>query len=117
MTRKILIALTVLLFTFPSFSQTIKDRKLSDLGKYIQIEYSISETSIFSSLSLLFNNEFIDLRARKSLAINSKNEVVQIISVIQALNFFTDNGFEFVQLSSTANHNDKVYTYLLKWKE
>lgn len=116
--KKILITFT-LLFSLASFGQTINGVAIKDLDvQYLQI----IGTSKFMSSKL---NIRIDIGQRtKLMSSNSQTagikdangEVLIFNSIIDALNFMSANGYEFVTSNIVVEEDQNVYYYLMKKK-
>lgn len=114
--KKILITFT-LLFSLVSFGQTINGVAIKDLNvQYLQIV----GTSKFMSSKL---NIRIDIGQKiKLMSSNSdtagikdaNGEVLIFNSIIDALNFMSANGYEFVTSNILVEGEQNVYYYLMK---
>lgn len=118
MMRKLLL-LFVLLVSLASFGQTINGIAIKDLDvQYLQI----IGTSRYMSSKL---NITIDI-GQRTKAISSNNdtarlkdqngEVLLFNSIIDALNFMSAYGYEFVTASIVNEEGQNVYYYLMKKK-
>lgn len=118
MMRKLLL-LFVLLISLASFGQTINGIAIKDLDvQYLQI----IGTSRYMSSKL---NITIDI-GQRTKAISSNNdtarlkdqngEVLLFNSIIDALNFMSAYGYEFVTANIVNEEGQNVYYYLMKKK-
>ena len=107
-----------LLATFAQ-SQTVNDIPLKDINvEYVQIvgtsrllSNKVTVEIDFGQLDKLFSSDK-DTRIKDA---NGKNMIFN--SMIDALNFMTKNGYEFVQAYAVAVSNQNVYHYLLRKKK
>jgi hypothetical protein len=114
--KKIIITFT-LLFSVVSFGQTINGVAIKDLDvQYLQI----IGTSKFLSSKL---NIRIDIGQRTKLISSNSDaagikdangEVLIFNSIIDALNFMSANGYEFVTSNILAEEEVNTYYYLMK---
>lgn len=117
--KKILITFT-LLFSLVSFGQTINGVAIKDLDvQYLQI----IGTSKFMSSKL---NIRIDIGQRTKLISSNSDvagikdangEVLIFNSIIDALNFMSANGYEFVTSNIVTEQGENVYYYLMQKKK
>lgn len=111
-----LLCLSFLFLSIPSFSQTINDIPISDIDvQYIQI---IGTTRLLSdkvNVELDFgqNTTFFGSNKVKKI-INKEGKVLKFNSMIDALNFMSENGYEFVQAYAFAEEDQNVYHYIMK---
>lgn len=116
--KKLLLTFT-LLFSLASFAQTINGIAIKDLDvQYLQI----IGTSKFMSSKL---NIIIDIGQRTKLLSSNTDvarikdangEVIDFNSIIDALNFMSANGYEFVASNIIGDSGENVYYYLMKKK-
>lgn len=116
--RKLFFSLTLSLVFFVSNGQTVNDIPLKDIdADYVQI---VGTSKLFSNkltIEIDFGQEnklFSDKDTRLKDA-NGKNMVFN--SMIDALNFMTKNGYEFVQAYAFNVSSQNVYHYLLRKKK
>ena len=117
---KRLSALLIFVFYFNGniFSQTVNDVPIKDIDvEYVQIVGTSRLLSNKLSIEIDFGQEnkiFSDKDTRVKDA-NGKNLIFN--SMIDALNFMTQNGYEFVQAYAITVSNQNVYHYLLRKKK
>ena len=118
--KKLSLLLTVAFyFTGSIFSQTVNDVPIKDIDvEYVQI---VGTSKLFSnklSIEIDFGQEnkfFSSDKDTRVKDVNGKNMIFN--SMIDALNFMTKNGYEFVQAYAFAIGNQNVYHYLLRKKK
>lgn len=115
---RILLLLLISLFTQTlSYGQTVNGVPLKD----IEVEYvEIVGTSVFMSNKVTIN---IDFGQRTKLFSNGQTKLlgddgnpIKLNSMIDALNFMSENGYMFVSSYVLTVSNQNVYHYLLKKK-
>lgn len=116
--KKLLLTFT-LLFSFTGFAQTINGIPLKDLDvEYLQIV----GTSKYMSSKLNIN---IDIGQRTKLLSSNTDvarikdangEVIVFNSIIDALNFMSANGYDFLTSNIVTIGEQNVYHYLMRKK-
>lgn len=103
---------------FVANSQTVNDILIKDIDvDYVQIVGTSRLLSNKLTIEIDFGQEnklFSSDKDTRVKDINGKNMVFN--SMIDALNFMTKNGYEFVQAYAFAVSNQNVYHYLLRKK-
>ena len=116
--KKSIIALCLLSgFTFQLNGQTINDVPMKDINiPYVQIV----GRSKFLSTKLTIEIDFGQadkLWTNKEFQVRDENgKKMEFNTMIDALNFMSKNGYEFVQAYAFAVENQNVYHYLLRKK-
>ena len=98
-----------------SFSQTVNDVPIKDIDvEYIQIVGTSRFMSNKVSIKIDFGqeNSFWSEKDTKIKDETGKNVIFN--SMIDALNFMSKNGYEFVQAYAITVGNQNVYHYLMK---
>lgn len=101
-----------------AFSQSVNDVPLKDIDTdYMQIV----GTSKFLSSKLTIEIDFgqktsFFTKSKETVLKDQDGNIVEFNSMIDALNFFSSNGFEFVQAYVITVQNQNVYHYLLRKK-
>lgn len=116
--KKSIFLIAILFFSvFNLKSQTVNDIPIKD----IDVEYIL----IVGNTNILNNKVtvFIDFgQENKSFSYNDNRikdengQVMKFNSMIDALNFFSKNGYEFINAYAVTMQNANVYHYLLKKK-
>jgi hypothetical protein len=105
-------------FIFGAQSQTVNDIPLKDIDvNYVEIVGTSRVLSSKLTVEIDFGQEnklFSSDKDTKIKDVNGKNMIFN--SMIDALNFMTTNGYEFVQAYAVTTSNQNVYHYLLKKK-
>lgn len=117
--RKI-IAITFWLSIFGltnSYSQTVNDTPIKDIDvNYVQI----TGTSKLLTNKVTIEIDFGQVNkywSTKDTQVKDENgKLVEFNSMIDTLNFFSKNGYEFVDAYTTTINNQFVYHYILKKK-
>jgi hypothetical protein len=118
---KKLISVTVCLVILglsQSFSQTVNDIPIKDIDiEYIQIVGSGSFRVGKVDVKIDFGNENKYLSTKETRIKDEKGQLLEFNSMIDALNFLSKNGYEFID-SYTIPHeyNDTCY-YILKKRD
>ena len=106
------------LLSFSSKAQTVNDIPIKDIDvEYIQIVGTSRMLSNKLTIEIDFGQEnkfFSSDKDTKVKDSSGKNMIFN--SMIDALNFMTKNGYEFVQAYAINNNNQNVYHYLLRKK-
>ncbi len=116
--KKLLLALACA-GSFSVFSQTVNDIPIKDIDvEYVQI---VGTSKMFTkkvTVELDFGQETKFFSSAKAMRINDENgKQMEFNSMIDALNFMSKNGFEFVSAYTISVQNQNVYHYLLKKKK
>ena len=110
------LTLLILLVSAGMFSQTINDVPVKDIDvEFIQI---LGYGKLFSkkvTIQIDFgqDTQFFDMK-QEMLVKNAEGENIKFNSMIDALNFMSSHGYEFVQAYAFAVGNQNVYHYLMK---
>jgi hypothetical protein len=115
--KKNLSLLTMCLFAvLTASSQTVNDIPVKDIDvDYVQIVGTSRILSNKLTIEIDFGQEnklFSSDKDTRVKDINGKNMIFN--SMVDALNFMTKNGYEFVQAYAFATNNQNVYHYLLR---
>lgn len=118
--RSIVLALCfVLFFSLTSFGQTVNDIPIKDIDvEYIEIVGTSRLLSKKISISIDFGQEvkaFVGAKQIKIKDTNGKNLIFN--SMIDALNFMSQNGYSFVQAYAVSEGKQNVYHYLMRKTE
>jgi hypothetical protein len=118
--KKLLSTLSMLsCFIFGAQSQTVNDIPLKDIDvNYVEIVGTSRVLSSKLTVEIDFGQEnklFSSDKDTRIKDVNGKNMIFN--SMIDALNFMTTNGYEFVQAYAVTTSNQNAYHYLLKKKK
>ncbi len=106
-------------FIIGAQSQTVNDIPLKDIDvNYVEIVGTSRVLSSKLTVEIDFGQEnklFSSDKDTRIKDVNGKNMIFN--SMIDALNFMTTNGYEFVQAYAVIVSNQNVYHYLLKKKK
>lgn len=100
-----------------TFSQTVRDIPLKDIdAKYIQIVGFPRMLTNKIGVFVDFGQENQVLGKNNNMLRDENDEIFLFNSMIDALNFFSRNGFEFEQVYEKTRRDEIVYFYILKKK-
>lgn len=117
---KKLISLSILLLSFlaVSYSQSVNGIPLDKIEtEYIQIVGTSKFLSNKVNIQLDFGQHDKMFSAKDTQVRDENNKQVTLNSMIDALNFMTKYGYEFVQAYAFSVGNQNVYHYLLRKKK
>jgi hypothetical protein len=118
MKKTIFLSLFVVVYFFNARSQTVNDMPLKDIDvNYVEIVGTSRVLSTKLTVEIDFGQENKLFSSDKDTRIkdaNGKNMIFN--SMIDALNFMTTNGYEFVQAYAVTISNQNAYHYLLRKK-
>lgn len=116
-TIEIILCLTVLGLT-SSYSQTVNDIPIKEIDvDYIQIVGTSKLLSNKVTIEIDFGQENKYWSNKDTQVKDENGKLVVFNSMIDALNFLSNNGYEFVDAYTITVSNQNVYHYLLKKKE
>lgn len=110
------VCILFLLFSLPGFNQTINDIPIKDIDtQYVQIIGTSRVLSDKVNIQIDFgqNTKFFGSNKIKKI-LDKDGKIIKFNSMIDALNFMSANGYEFVQAFALEQENQNVYHYLLK---
>lgn len=103
--------------SFTGKAQSVNGVAIKDIDvKYVQIVGTSKLLSNKLSIELDFGQENKLFVAKDTQVRDANNKLVVFNSMVDALNFMTANGYEFVQAYALTIQNQNVYHYLLKKK-
>ena len=118
--KKVLLSAAIALSSTFAFGQSINGTSVKDLDtKYIQLTaiqkgFSINKITVKVDLG----QEIKAFTAKEEIMVmDAAGKKVVFNTVVDALNFFDANGFEFVTAYTVAVGQNAVYKYLLRKKE
>lgn len=103
-------------FFISANSQTVNDIPIEDIGvEYIQIIGTSRFLSDKVNIEIDFgqSTKFIGSNTEKKIK-DEDGKKIKFNSMIDALNFMSQNGYEFIQAFALVEGNEKEYHYLLK---
>ena len=113
--------LMFLLFVFGlsnSFSQTVNGVPIKDIDvDYMQIVGTSRFMSNKVTIEIDFGQQNKYWSAKDTKVKDENGKLMKFNSIIDALNFFSKNGYEFVTAYAFAVDNQNVYHYLMKKKK
>lgn len=116
-----IIAITFCLTVFGlsnAYSQTVNDIPIKDIDvDYIQIVGTSKMLSNKLTIQLDFGQENKFFSAKDTQVKDKDGKLLVFNSMIDALNFLSDNGYEFVDAYAITVGNQNVFHYMLKKKE
>lgn len=114
--RKCLLASTLILCAFKVKAQTVNDIPLKDIDvEYVQIVGTSKLLSTKLTIQIDFGQHTKFFSSRNETIVRDENgKAIDFNSMIDALNFMSQNGFEFVNAYAISTGNQNVYHYLLR---
>ncbi len=112
---KLLSILALFLFSFSLQAQTVNGIAISELDvEYVQIVGTKKPLSQKITIKLDFGQKKKALSHKNQQVMDANGKKVVFNSMIDALNFMSRNGFQFVEAYTLSIGNQNVYHYLLK---
>ena len=114
--KKIILFITLFICAISSKAQTVNDLPIKDIDvEYVQI---VGTSKLFST-KLIIQIDFgqrtkFFSSGKETIVKNEEGEALDFNSMIDALNFMSKNGFEFVNAYAITMGNQNVYHYLLR---
>ncbi|MFK8045474.1 MAG: hypothetical protein AB8B72_08260 [Crocinitomicaceae bacterium] len=106
-----------ILSTYSLFSQSVNGVAIADIeAEYIQIVGTQRFLNNKVSIDIDFGQENKVLSIRDTQIRDESGRLVVFNSMIDALNFFSKNGYEFVNAYALHGENQDVFHYILKKK-
>lgn len=116
--KKLLLTAFILMCTFTIKAQTVNDIPLKDIDvEYVQIVGTSKLLSTKLTIEIDFGQrtKFFST-GKETIVKDGEGKAVDFNSMIDALNFMSSNGYEFVNAYAITNENRNVYHYLLRNK-
>ena len=114
--KKVLLALVIALLGFTANSQSINGVDLKDIDQtYVQIVGTTGMMSSKVKIEIDFgqrNKYFSSSKDTRLVGKDGKN--LKFNSMIDALNFMNENGYEFLSANAFAKGNQMVYHFMLQ---
>ena len=114
--RKVILTLTFAFFGLILKAQTVNDIPIKDIDvEYVQIVGTSKLLSTKLTIQIDFGQRTKFFSTGKETIVKDENgKPTDFNSMIDALNFMSKNGFEFVNAFAITVGNQNVYHYLLK---
>lgn len=114
--KTIILSISISLFTFLfSNAQTVNEIPIKDINvEYIQIVGTTQLLSNKVTIELDFGQENKFFSTKSHQIKDEFGKSVKFNSMIDALNFLSKNGYDFIQAYAFAVGNQNVYHYLLR---
>ena len=114
--KKILFLTTMIIGCYALKAQTVNDIPIKDIDvDYMQIVGTAKLFSTKQTVKIDFGQRTKLFSSGKETIVKDENgKVMDFNSMIDALNFMSKNGFEFVHAYAIVINNENVYHYLLK---
>jgi len=114
--KKIILLLLIALFgASTAFSQSVNNVPIKDIDvSYIQIVGTAKFLSTKITIEIDFGQTNKLLSSKDTQVRDEKGKLVIFNSMIDALNFFSKNGYEFINAYVITINNQNVYHYMLK---
>lgn len=112
---KIALLLTFVAFINAGFGQTVNNIPIKDINvDYMQIVGTGKLMSNKVTIEIDFGQENDFWKAKDTQVRNKEGELMTFNSMIDALNFFSENGYKFVNAYAITKGNRNVYHYLME---
>lgn len=113
--KRIISLLFVLSFSFTN-AQSLDDVPLKDIDvKYMLIRGQQKAFSTKLNITVDFGQRTKLFSGKNRGVLKDKDgKVLELNSMVDALNFFYENGYEFISAYTTTVSNQNVYNYLLR---
>lgn len=113
-----LLAIGLLCFAITLKAQTVNDIPLKDIDvDYVQIIGTSKLMSTQLTIELDFGQRNKFFQQKDTQVKDATGKLIVFNSMIDALNFMSANGYEFVTAYAAAVQNQSVYHYLLRKKQ
>ncbi len=115
--KKLILSISfVFMGIIATFSQTVNDVPIKDVDvEYVQIVGTAKLFSTKVKIQIDFGQSTKLFTKRKQTQVKDKNgKLVEFNSMIDALNFMSSNGYDFVSAYAITLGNQNVYHFLLK---
>jgi hypothetical protein len=113
--KKLTLIAICLLFISKVFSQTVNDVKISELN--VEFAQIVGTSKLFSNkvtIEIDFGQENKIFRTKDTQVKDESGNLMVFNSMVDALNFFSKYGYDFITAYAFAVGNQNVYHYLLR---
>lgn len=116
MKLKTIAILVLLLGLFTASAQTVNDTPINEINtRYVQIVATQKYMSNKMIITLDFGQQTKFFSSGKNLVILDKQgKTIEFNSIVDALNFMSENGYYFIQAYINNNNGNAQYHYLLE---
>jgi hypothetical protein len=115
--KKILLIVITSFFYLSAHAQSVNDVPLKDIDvEYVQIVGTSKLLSNKVMIEIDFGQHNKIFQTKDTVLKDKDGRPMVLNSMVDALNFMVENGYEFVQAYAFAAGNQSVYHYLLKRK-
>ena len=116
MKRKLIFTVAVTFFCLStSFSQTVNDKPMTEIDvEYVQIVGTAKLLSNKIRIQIDFGQEDKFFSSKDTQVKDENGKQMIFNSMIDAMNFMSKNGYDFVEAYAITVANQNVYHYLLK---
>lgn len=105
-------------FVFNLQAQTVNGVPLKDIkSEYVQIKGTSKLLSSKINIELDFGQHNKYFKVKDTQLMDENDKLITLNSMVDALNFMTKYGYEFVQAYAFSVGNQNVYHYLLRKKQ
>lgn len=117
--KRVFLLSVVVLSCFFAKAQTVNGTAIADIDtEFLEI---IATSKMFSkkiTITVDFGQKtkFFSANIKETVIKDSDGKPLKFNSVVDALNFFSRNGYEFINAFPITTQNQKVYHYLMKKK-
>jgi len=116
--KKQLLNFLIALLPTTAFAQTVNNVPIKDIDvEYVQIVGTSRLLSTKVSIDIDFGQENKVFSAKDTQVRDEQGKLIIFNSMIDALNFMTSHGYEFVQAYAFNVSSQNVYHYLLRKKK
>ena len=117
MKRVLALLLFYLLASLYTYTQTVNDIHLKDINvEYIQIVGTAKLLSNKVNIQIDFGQQDKLWKSSDTFIKDEKGKFLELNSMIDALNFFSKNGYEFIDAYAITVQNQNVYHYIMRKK-
>ncbi len=118
MSVKLILTFLILFLTTVSFTQSVNGKNISELdAEYIQIVGSKKLLSNKVNVQIDFGQVDKIFKAKDTQIKDENGKLTTFNSMIDALNFMSKAGYEFVNAYAISVGNQNVYHYMLRKKK
>ena len=113
----LILTLTILGFNY-SHSQSVNNIPLKDIDvDYVQIVGTSKVMSNKVTIEIDFGQHDKLFKSKDTQMLDENGKKIKFNSMIDALNFMSDNGYEFIDANAFVHGGQNVYHFMLKKKQ